>query len=442
MVTPVLPDDLWNARPELDHIRRLARHRIVSPDMLLLACLARVATASDWRLCLPPLVGAASPIGLYACGWGPSSGGKTASMLLAREAIPVDDPTILPSLKLGSGEGLIERFWGTQEVETARGKPTTEAVRTAFSALLSADEGTMMSNLTARTGSTLGPLLLSAWAGADVGTTVARSNGSATKRELAAGTYRFSLVLGLQPANAATLLDPKVQGDGLPQRFVNVLLGDRGADEDQPDPGPLQFKPPTVSLADGLRRRYLRNGPDERLLMGVPSTVERQVRSEQAAIQRYNGGLIPDEEGWTPPDPLAGHDRLNRLRVAANLALLDSRLDLDVEDWELAGAIMANSAEVRTSLLETMAAARRAERESQVHIRAAGQMLAEQQRIETLIERAIEGILRILANGPATKRELAAGLSRYQREVLEDAIDRAVTQGLIAIEGDGRYRKC
>lgn len=46
-------------------------------------------------------------------------------------------------------------------------------------------------------------------------------------------------------------------------------------------------------------------------------------------------------------DPLEGHAGLTRLKVAAGLAFLDSRLDVEPEDWRLSGLLMETSRAVR-----------------------------------------------------------------------------------------------
>lgn len=117
------------------------------------------------------------------------------------------------------------RFWGrvpalfvcrVRNDESNESKLELVSMRT----LLSVPKITHLNATSGRVGSTVIPTLLSGFSGEQIGA----SNRDNMKRlEIPRNGYRFSLITGIQPANASLLFDNA--GSGFPQRFLwmNVL---------------------------------------------------------------------------------------------------------------------------------------------------------------------------------------------------------------------------
>ena len=71
-----LPAEFWDARPVLAHIRQAAHSRLLSPDAVLAAVLARVAAATPPLWKLPAVVGGTSTVSTYVALVGPPGTGK------------------------------------------------------------------------------------------------------------------------------------------------------------------------------------------------------------------------------------------------------------------------------------------------------------------------------------------------------------------------------
>jgi len=223
------------------------------------------------------------------------------------------------------------------------GKKRKVKRQTKFGAFVFVDEGQGLLSMSDRNGTTIMPIMRSAWSGATLG----QQNASQeTNRRVGAHMYRIGMVLGFQLQYAARLI-ADAEG-GTPQRFVFVNASDPTVpDEPPPWPGPLDIVvPPKVSsrtvmrfdeeVADGIRRR------------GLMAT-----------------------RGTLQGDPLDSHADLGRMKIAALLAILDGcRLDVGIDDWELAGMIMRTSRSVRTWAIEEANSAARRDRQARYAIAA------------------------------------------------------------------------
>jgi hypothetical protein len=160
------PDDVWQARPELDHIRRAAHSRGRSADAVLVATLARIAADTPHTVRLPAIVGAPCGLTIIAAISGPPGSGKSTAANIATELIPAQ--VLKPEcdgVPPGSGEGFIELLfdWVT-EPDPDTGKKTRVHRQTRHNAYMYVDEGEVLTKLAGRqSGATLLPLLRSAF---------------------------------------------------------------------------------------------------------------------------------------------------------------------------------------------------------------------------------------------------------------------------------------
>jgi len=331
-----LPDVVWDSRESLDHVRRAARARLVAPDAVLAAILARVAAITPHVIELTAPVG--GPVGLtyYAAIVGPPSIGKSAAVSIAAELVPAP-PNVLDRLPIGSGEGMVEVLYGTvPDPSDPKGKATMRAI-VGHAAIFHVDEGQVIGDLSARQGTTLMPTLRSAWTNQPLGA----ANASADRRRNVPGEqYVYGITLGVQPELAGPLLSDTA--GGTPQRFLWVSAVDPGMAAGTPWPGPLPWTPPEVGR---LEDRAITRGGMRRFPLRVDPQIELDIVTERERVGRGGDVEVGDE-----------HRMLLRFKTAALLALLEGRVDVNLEDWHLADLILDTSREVRRAVGDVIGA--------------------------------------------------------------------------------------
>jgi hypothetical protein len=332
-----LPDAFYESRPELDHISKAARSRLISRDALLGVILARVAAIASHTLELPGIVGA--PVGLtfYIATAGPAGASKTATSAVGRGLVPNTNMRTADMLPIGSGEGLIEALFDLVEEEDEHGKTKRTKIQTRYGAIVYVDEGAILGELGQRRGSTLLPIIRSAYTHGVIGQT----NASIERRRILEGTnYVYGLIMGIQPQLAGPILDDAPAGT--PQRFVWFSATDPNmTDEDVDWPGELRWKPPSAATLDHHQTRstagYVRHQ------FTVADSIRNEIRADRLAVMR-----------GADRAPMEAHSMLVRLKTAALLAVLNERLDVRDDDWELAGQIITVSRAVRTDIDNTL----------------------------------------------------------------------------------------
>ena len=422
----VLPPDVWGSREHLTTIRNAARTRLVAPDAVLGAVLARAVAFTDWRIKLPPLVGSVAGLSLLMVLLGEPEAGKSAAWAVAGELMPVPaEIQIADGLKYGSGEGWVESLLESKEIpreEGDKGPRKYQKVQKLYHALGWIDEGSRLTTSRSRTASTISETLRSIFSDQALGETNASLE---TFRHVDRGSYVFGVGMGLQPGLAGDLLGGSDAGD--PQRWCWVWCHD-------PDyaPGPEwdgRALPWIRQTWEANFTRVRMVGGYARVLIVVPPEVESEVR--QHRIDRLTGGVV---------DPLRAHEMLLRLKVAEAFALLDGRVDLTVEDWGLAGRYVAVSAEVRRHCAEIVGErqkrterARRAVRVEDAEAINEHVAEIEVRRAEMLGARAIARKVHRAEGGMISMREAQQAPAGRDRKLasFEDMLSAAEAQGWV-----------
>lgn len=415
----LLDDDFWTARPALTHIRDAARSRLVAPAAVLGCVLARVAAFTPPSTCLPPLIGSHAPLSLYVALRGRSGAGKSSPVACATDLLPAIPPGCIGPLGLGSGEGLVEAYMDLVEDTDGDGKKRRVKRQVRHGALFTLDEGQALAEMSSRKGSTILPVLRTAWSGGDPG----QANASIeTRRSLHPGSYHVGLISLWQDHAAGQLL-----GDadgGTPQRFVWLTTDDPDATDDGPAwPGELPWEAPAGIMLDG---RWMRN----------PLRISPSIADEIIAAR------VAELRGDTEVGQLDSHRRLNKLKVAGALSVLDRRHEITDDDWALAEVIMSASDSVRDWILfenrraaeqrDAMSATKAAEREHKVEQVAASRSL----------DAALRAIAKVAArHDKFTKRHVMQAIASRDRHrvTVDDVLDRAEREGLISRLDDGSW---
>lgn len=335
---PGLPDEFWEARDYLAHIRDAAWSRGRSAEAVLGTVLARVAAVNDHSIQLPPIVGAPCGLSLIVAlvgkpGQGKGTGRHVGIDLIDRGAILNPD---LDNVPPGSGEGLAEMLMGTvTEPDPIENKTRSVRKQVHYNCFVYVDEGEILARHTNRTsGSTIIPTLKSMFTSGPLGQANANSD---RRRIIPGGSYVYGILLGIQPEKAGPIFDDI--GGGLPQRFLWMPTG--GVPIPPPDerdewPGALAL--PDVALGpgevvDGTKRYRFQLAP----------TVKAEVLAND--YDRVQHGCAELEE----------HQDLIRLKVAGILAIMDGRLAITDNDWRLAGMVIDTSRNTRDAVLDALA---------------------------------------------------------------------------------------
>lgn len=428
-----LPDNFWNQRPYLTHIRQAAWSRTTSPDAVLAAVLARVAANTNHQLHIPPIVGSAGSLNYYAAIIAPSGAGKSTAIAISEELIPqriLDNEA--NGLPLGSGEGLAEAFMGEKTEDDEHGKPKKVRAQVRHNAFVIVDEGAAITAMMDRAGTTILEALRRGWTGQTLG----QANASTDRRRIV-NQYRLGIIVAFQPELAGRLLAD--HHAGTPQRFAYFSGTDPNIPDTAPDwPGPL--KTPPLSPTD-IRRHETTHQQHTSINLGIDPTIATTLQQQHRDKAR----------GTRTVHELDSHEPMHRLKTAAILAILDGRLDITHDDWELADTIWQTSCAVRDWLAHTAAQADRDATQTKA-IRRAETSIIEDDYRATHDERRAQKLARNIAHHihekttpggqweqGANPRDVRHIIASRDRHLAEDAIQIALNDNLI-IDENGRYK--
>jgi len=404
----------WDARPVLTHIRDAAHARGRSADAVLGNVLARVSAHTPHWAVLPAIVGSIASLNVIHGIVGPSGTGKSTAIDIARDVLTAPPQSPLKRLAdapLGSGEGLIEAYHSFVQVDGPDGKKERVKQQTEYAGLFITDEIDQLGAQASRQGSTLMATLRSAWSGGILG----QSNATEERnRRLRGHSYRFCLIVGVQPEKAGGLLSDA--SGGTPQRFAWFSAVDQTIPPpgQRPDwPGSIAWTPPTMiafgEMSEGGRRHGAIKVPDDIATAVAMNDHHRQVGERHADLG-------------------SSHRDLGRLKIAALLALLDERAEINGEDWMLAEMVADVSAAIYEGLEDVQRVAA-AEAAQQVIERAVKRDRAvDLDRDEQAMKAALKSASQTLADlGEANRRQIRSRFSRMAREC---GVDRALAEGV------------
>lgn len=402
-LTPVTVAEMFDSRASLRSIRDNARNAGEAPFAVLVAVIIRLLACTPPSLTLPGFGARSAPgsLNLYGAVAAPSGGGKGEVMALAENCLIVRDThgkvVDLETFSIGSGEGLVAVFDMPEDPEEL---PVTRA-------MAEVDEITELTALSGRTGATLQPKLLSMWSGKSVGN---RNRGKGTSQQVEAGRYRLTVMAGVQPGNADSLLNPEASTSGLPQRFLWASMTDPGYDMSTPAADPVTVEVPA--------------GDDRARSVEVCPEVWDALRADKARKRAGNY-----------PHPWDSHAIQCREIIGVALSLLDGRNgDVDAEDWRLSGLLWRHNRDTRLDCLRgshARAAAAAADRE-RVREDARGQLGDDRMsRAREVIEWALSD-----GNGRFHRSEVRNGKVRRYRAEFDDVLTEMAEARQVVVSRD------
>lgn len=310
--------DFWESRASLKTVYTAALSGMCSPWAVLACCAARALALVDPHIKLPAIIGSrGGSLNWFAMLAAESGGGKSTAMEIAEGLIPHQVKT----LNLGSGEGLIEAFGDRNDDGTVKDPAAGHR-----SILFSVDEIDSYSAVAGRSGSTVMPILRSAFTGGSLGFAYRKGNRLPV---LPAHSYRMTLVCAAQPGRTRAMFADA--DGGTPQRFMWFPATDPR----------IAAVRPTFNGALHLPRLTDWQYP---ATLRVPSECEGLIVTTRASQAR----------GETAA--LNSHALFAREKFAYALAILDGRSAMDSQDWRLSGVAAAVSDAVRQWVLDQLAA--------------------------------------------------------------------------------------
>lgn len=368
--------EFWSATEQLTLIHQWARASYVAPWGLLFGVLLRVAASTSPSVMLPgPPAPASLNQGVVFIGR--SGAGKGVTDKLSRVVWPAD----IHEEGLGSGQGIAELF-------KEQKNPEDRITR----AIISVSEIDHLSALNAGQGNNSRAALKGALTGDRLGS---KGASAPTTRSVPADSYRLGLSISAQFGHTAVLMDD-VTG-GTPQRLLWAPVTDLDM-PDEPEPTPdrvLDILLPPWAMSE--QQTLIQYGPPE--------------------IRQYiNAGLLANGRG--DGAAIDGHRTLTRLKVAADLAILDHRSVVSELDWALSEAIMAKSDDTRNSVLEYDRQAARAKARDRALSKATFDEMIDERHEKTVRGR----ILRLLTTGPKSRGELRRAMGKQHYREAFDAV--------------------
>lgn len=415
----------WETGTILPIIKQAAQARRVSPFAVLGVVFARMLTVTPHSITIPPLIGGIASLNLFIGLVGPSGAGKGSAVACAGEIFDVQDTfdgtTKRKIVNLGSGEGIVHTF---RKKPNPADPEDNGLVNEA--ALFNVAEIDFLTATANRQGATIMPMLRSMWSGEQLGF----QNADPTRRiQVPAHSYRATLVCGIQPMKAGALLNDAT--GGTPQRFTFLPTDDITAPKIPPPwPNKIVYQTPKSIGNDYAINANSIKGRN----MVLPQHVIDQVLDQRLLMLTNQREASQD---------IAGHDVLNKIKLACCFALLRGSYTVDDQDWGLAVTLLGISLHQRSMMQNQLHAQARDEADNKAK---------RQARTTIIIDATLEGqkrhkaALRIItqletATGPMSASDLRTGVRQDQREHFDDAISLLVDNSQIeALKiGDGEH---
>lgn len=403
----------WHRRDYLAWIQQEAYDHMVSPWALLVTAITRTAAQINPEVTLPSSIGSNVGLSIYAGIVGESGSGKSAAIGVCEDMFPW---TVSMS-QIGSGEGLIKTF-----VHKEKQDGQWVQVQHATQAYIAVDEISSLLALTDRQGATLEPMLNSLWLGKGGGFGYADQE---KRVSVEAHTYQIGMVVGIQPAKSDKLL--RAADAGTPQRFLFASAYDPTVPAQyDANPGSMPWRV-GYSLTDRSGR-------------GQILWVKREILDE---IREHRHRVLTrqtDDEG-------RGHELMLRLKVAAILAIWNGMMGVGLDDWDLAGAIVARSNLVRQSMEETLilesARQRDIRAKGQAHVARVVKSELENHDLDRVAQKVSRKVIRDGCEGGCPRVHIKNAMNSADRKKVSvsDAIDYALGREWLARTPDGKYRE-
>jgi len=381
---------------------------LCSPDAVLGALLVRYSAMVPPSVMLPNR----GSLDLFTVCVGHSGAGKSQAAKTARMLYDGSDKRgVLLDLPIGSGEGLVEKFFRFQDEE---GKPCSakkkgsEKVQWLHGLHFTTDEGMALAAQAGRQGSTLIPTLCQAWMGETLGQTNSQVE---TSRAIAPNKARLTAQINIQTVNGYKLFAEEYSATGLSQRMLCVhALDERIAADDWKQPA----MPMPLSLPMPVANREI----------PLDAAITAEIVAERRAAHSAT---------WAG-NPLDTHRNMVQLKVAALYALMDGRDNVSVADWDLAKQIYGVHRRIRSVLEAThqLEAAKKAKGAAAAE--AMRSLEVGRVQLDSVLVEATNDLRKRIDTGKSIlKRDIPVRFRDYR----EEALERLEPEGIVALDDSG-----
>jgi hypothetical protein len=407
------PDEIafWEARPVLGHIREWARARRASPWAVLGECLAEAVCHIPAAVQLPPLVGGDGTLNMLIAMTGKSGAGKNAAARAARAAFKwsgvigiVEDD--VPRIPLGTGEGLSRSFGHNGKDDEG----IRCLVRDEESVIITIGEIDTYKALHERSGSTISAELRKFYSGETLGF----GYGDPAKRVIIPEhEYRGCVIAGVQPGKGEIILNDA--DSGFPQRWLWLPANDPAAPDSQPEePEAWEWMPPESAY-----------GPFVMKVCGD-------------AIETIDKARLDSLRGQG--NDMDSHSLYTREKIAAGLALLESRDSVTKADWELSGFVMSVSDRTRAIVVSHLVKKAHESNVERGRAEAVRREVTDAALHESALKRVSRNVLKhVTGRAWISARELRRRIAQKDREMLPEALENLV-QNKVLLSREHVYR--
>lgn len=323
--------EFWYSRPELKSVYENSRRTMIAPWTALGLALCRSLVSIPYWVQYQSFMGFA-PLNIGAVFIGDSGGGKSRLSGLVDASLPFVGMYV-PDFKMyevGSGEAIADVYAHPAEKDDfERGIFRGDLVwhNQSHARMFAFDEvGRMFKMGNRDSGSTIFEYVKSGLSGGPLGRHLAKGAGT----QLNPGEYRFAFTTNAQPSRSGVLLNQDEIEGGFPGRLLWFETRDPRAVIEQDESPIVPYPIPSIDWRD-IR------------------VIDRLPQMDEA--HRRDRALYHTDQR----DPLDGHLNLLRAKVAIALMRLNSRTELNDEDWDLSGVVMDESVRVRKWVQQVLA---------------------------------------------------------------------------------------
>jgi len=273
-------------------------------------------------------------------------------------------------------------------------------------------------------------------------------------KTLAEGDYAFGLALGFQPSNAGLLLGKT--SDGTAQRFINLNAfpqdDDDDGEEEPPEPRVSceefrdfeRLKAGAFNADDAARLREIGFDDEEidKELWPAPVTVTCTREVRKAAV-RMGKEIKKRVHAEADEENIDAHAVLNQLKVAALLAILHGRSEVDMDGWNVASAIWETSKRVHAGIMGADKVRGREEWKAKVEREARAGIITDERKESRKLDKAVAKAVRAFKKhgGIRTKSWINHRVGKdYLLALGRDAVIEALLDRVMIEEVDGGYK--
>lgn len=321
--------EFWRSRRVLRHLYVSSRSLMSSPWALLGATILRTLHTIPYHVQYHSALAPGS-LNTVAVFMADSGGGKTVLQAQLNEILNFGRSFVTRSP--GSGEAIAETYVISidHDTDAIKWRHPSHAEMFFF------DEVGMISAMKKRGGSTVLEYLKIGWSGGRLGRVLVGEKGI----ELPEHEYRMTAFINAQHDRSDVLLNADEVAGGFPGRLLWFNMQDPAVVK--------RYKPGEIKRLRVRLPEWPVRGSERTGRMGFYQ-IKSLPQMDEAHIAERSAYHLGTR------DALHGHELMVRVRVAVALMVLDGRIALNDDDWDLAEAVMVHSRATRSLVRQRLA---------------------------------------------------------------------------------------